>query len=79
MGLESVDAFLMEDSDQQLWELLHENSKTSRYERHPNFALRPSDARIVQMMKRLRRVKPYTDYPKITLPEETAPSTKALE
>jgi SagB-type dehydrogenase family enzyme len=34
---------------------------------------------IVQMMKRLRRVKPYTDYPKITLPETVAASKKTFD
>jgi len=79
MALESVDDFLVEDSDQALWELLHENSKTSRYERHPTYALGPSDAKIVQVMKRLRRVKEYTDYPKIVLPEEVPASTKSFD
>ena len=79
MALESVDNFLLEDDDQVLWESFHENSKTSRYERHPTYVLHPSDAMIVQMMKRLRRVKPYTDYPKIMLPEEVPASTKSFD
>lgn len=69
----------MQSSDQLACELFHENSKTSRYERDANFALHPSDAAIVSMMRRLRRVKPYTDFPHIALPTAFSPSRMGLD
>lgn len=68
MALEQVDEFLLGDHPELSWELLHENSKVSRHERHPMFALPPSDAAIVGVMRRLRTVKPYADSPKVALP-----------
>lgn len=68
MALDSIDDLLVSEHQDALWELFHENSKVGRYDRHPTFALRPSDNAIVAMMNRLRRVKPYTDAPKVNLP-----------
>jgi SagB-type dehydrogenase family enzyme len=63
----SVDAWLR-GGEPAPWELFHENSKTSRHERHPTFATWPSDAAIVRVMRRLRQAKPYADRPKVELP-----------
>jgi SagB-type dehydrogenase family enzyme len=68
LALESVDRLLLGEDSGAAWELFHENSKTSRYERHLTYPVHPSDAVIVQAMQRLRRVKPYTDLPKVELP-----------
>jgi SagB-type dehydrogenase family enzyme len=61
------------------WELFHENSKTSLVEPHPVFKLWPSDEVIVANMKLLRRVKPFTDFPKLALPQQLPASTKSLD
>ena len=79
MALETVDHFLLGDSETPLWELFHENSKTNHYERHPTFTLWPSDAAVVQMMKQLYRVKPYDDFPKFPLPSQFPPSKYTFE
>lgn len=79
MSLEPVDRLLLVQQQGDVWELFHENSKTSRHERHPTFALRPSDAAIVQVMNRLRTVKPYRDRPKVALPGEVPASTRSLD
>ena len=65
-----VDAFLLAEGDDVVWELFHENSKTSRAEPHIYFGHHPSDATVVAMMRGLREVKPYTDRAKIELPAE---------
>jgi SagB-type dehydrogenase family enzyme len=77
--MERVDEFLLEGSDQYVWELFHENSKTSRHERHATFALHPSDAAIVSMMRRFRRVKPYTDFERIELPSAFPPAVTSFD
>lgn len=79
MTLEAIDELLVNQQRDFVWELFHENSKLSRYERHPSYALRPSDATIVLMMNRLRIVKPYTDYPKIALPQEFPASRQSFD
>ena len=66
--LRHVDELLGEEESQLVWELFHENSKISRYERHPTFVLHPSDHAVVRVMKRLQTVKPYRDRAKVTLP-----------
>ncbi len=70
MALEPVDEWLLGDQPDMLWELYHANSKVGRHDRHPLFALRPSDATVVGMMRQLRTVKPYRDRPKVALPTE---------
>lgn len=79
MGLESVDRLLLDQDDGAVWELFHENSKTSRHERHLTYPIHPSDETIVRAMQRLRRVKPYTDAPKVPLPSDLPPSTRAFD
>lgn len=75
MGFEPLDTLLTSQDDNAVWELFHENSKTSRHERHLTYPIHPSDETIVRAMARLRRVKPYTDTPKVRLPEgDGAPS-----
>ncbi|HEY5783806.1 MAG TPA: SagB/ThcOx family dehydrogenase [Microlunatus sp.] len=69
-GVRPVDAFLLAEGDDVVWELFHENSKTSRAEPHIYFGHHPSDATVVAMMRGLRDVKPYTDRAKIELPAE---------
>ncbi len=70
MALESLDDLLLRSDNDAVWELFHENSKTSLVEPHPTYRLWPSEGAIVGMMRRLRRVKPYRDFPKIALPRE---------
>ena len=79
MALESVDRFLLAPDSKALWELFHENSKTSRHERHPTYPTHPSNQTIVRAMARLRRVKPYTDMAKVVLPKEFPHSSSTLD
>jgi len=79
MALEPVDRLLASDGDDLVWELFHENSKTSMVERHPVFGTHPSDAMIVRMMRLLRTVKPYTDRPKVPLPVSFPASTRSFD
>lgn len=69
MALEPVDDALLAGHLERLWELFHENSKQTFLERHATFALHPSDDAVVRVMNGLRRVKPYTDRPKLALPD----------
>jgi SagB-type dehydrogenase family enzyme len=62
-----------------VWELFHENSKTSRVERHSVFALPPSDAAVVNVMRQLRTVKPYRDRPKLALPRVLPAATRGFD
>jgi len=79
MALEPVDRLLASDGDDLVWELFHENSKTSMMERHAVFGMHPSDAMVVRMMRLLRRVKSYTDCPKIPLPASFPASTRSFD
>ncbi|MBB2909820.1 SagB-type dehydrogenase family enzyme [Streptosporangium becharense] len=63
-----VDAFLLEESEEAVWESYHENSKTSRATPHLYFDRHPSDSTVVAMMNRLRETKPHRDRPRIALP-----------
>jgi SagB-type dehydrogenase family enzyme len=78
VSFDAVDERLLEE-DQSVWELFHENSKMSRYERHPTFPFHPSDAQVVRVMRSLRTVKRYTDFPKVALPRELAPADKSFD
>ena len=66
---EPVETFLLDRGGQVVWEHFHENSKTSRYERHPYFPHHPSDAEVLATMRRLRTVKPYADRARTALPD----------
>jgi SagB-type dehydrogenase family enzyme len=79
MALEPVDRLLASDGDDLVWELFHENSKTSMVERHAVFGTHPSDAMVVRMMRLLRTVKPYADRPKIPLPASFPASTRSFD
>ncbi len=79
MALEAVDTLLLHSDLDANWELFHENSKTSLVELHPLFKIWPSDATIVANMKQLRRVKPYTDFPKLALPREVPAATRGFD
>jgi SagB-type dehydrogenase family enzyme len=70
MSSDPVEDFLLDRGAEPVWELFHENSKTSLYERHPYFPHHPSDATVVSVMRQLRSVKPYADRPKLGLPRE---------
>jgi SagB-type dehydrogenase family enzyme len=70
VALDAVDRALLVGREEAAWELFHENSKYSPLERHPTFALHPSDNQVVAVMRSLRRVKPYTDRRKVALPRE---------
>jgi SagB-type dehydrogenase family enzyme len=74
-----VDSFLLSEGDGVVWELFHENSKTSRAEPHIYFGHHPSDATVVKMMRGLREVKPYTDRDKVPLPADDDPPTTTLD
>jgi SagB-type dehydrogenase family enzyme len=79
MAREPVDRLLASDGDDLVWELFHENSKTSMAEPHPVYGVHPTDAMVVQMMRMLRPVKAYTDRPKVPLPESFPPSTRSFD
>jgi SagB-type dehydrogenase family enzyme len=76
---EPVDHLLSADGEDLAWELFHENSKTSLVERHPVYRTHPTDAMVVGMMQRLRRVKTYVDAPKVPLPVELPVSIRTLD
>jgi len=79
MALEPADDSLLAGHMEPLWELFHENSKQSVYERHPTFGRHPSDDRVVSVMRGLRRVKPYTDRLELELPRSWAPARAGLD
>jgi SagB-type dehydrogenase family enzyme len=79
MPLEAIDNLLLRSDNEANWELFHENSKTSFVELHPTFKLWPSDDVIVEHMKLLRRVKLFTDSPKIELPRQMPASTRNFD
>jgi SagB-type dehydrogenase family enzyme len=70
---------MTDNCDEALWELFHENSKLSWSDRHPTFKLRPNDAAVIRMMRQLHAVHPYTDFPKVALPECLPPATRNLD
>jgi SagB-type dehydrogenase family enzyme len=72
MAADPVERYLLSDGEDSAWELYHENSKLSRFERHPTFGRHPSDATVVRVMRLLRRVRHYEDNAKVALP---APAT----
>lgn len=74
-----VDAFLLTDGEDVVWEGFHENSKTSRVQPHLYFGQHPSDDLVVRMMRGLREVKPFTDRPKLPLPADLPSSTVDLD
>lgn len=69
---------LAEDGDA-AWELFHENSKASRYERHLTYPVYPSDAAIAAAMRRFRRVHRYADFAKVPLPADFPPAARGLD
>jgi SagB-type dehydrogenase family enzyme len=79
MPLEAIDNLLLTSDSNANWELFHENSKTSFVEPHPTFKLWPSDEVIVGHMNMLRRVKPFTDAPKVELPRQLPGSTRSFD
>lgn len=74
-----VERMISSDGENLIWELFHENSKTSMVERHAVFGTHPSDQMVVQMMHQLRTVKPYTDRPKIPLPASFPASARSFD
>src|SRR5271157_1612188 len=79
MPLEAIEELLLRSDNDANWELFHENSKTSFVEPHPTFKLWPTDDVIVEHMKLLQRVKPFTDFPKIELPRQVPASTRTFD
>jgi len=79
MVLERVDVEFDSPPGLDLIELFHENSKTSRHERHPTFTLHPSDEAVIRVMDRFRRVKPFRDRDKIPLPQEHPPTARSFD
>lgn len=77
--MSSVEAFLAGERDAVVWELFHENSKTSRVEPHLYFGRHPSDDTVVHMMRSLREVKPYADRDKLALPAEESLSAASVD
>jgi SagB-type dehydrogenase family enzyme len=76
---EIIDDVLAATDSHGLWESFHENSKVSRFERHPTFVLHPSDHTIVRAMRRLRTVKPYRDRARVELPANWPASTRSFD
>ncbi|MFF3442830.1 SagB family peptide dehydrogenase [Streptosporangium sp. NPDC002721] len=74
-----VDAFLLEESEEAVWESYHENSKTSRATPHLYFDRHPADSTVVAAMNGLRETKPYRDRPRVALPYELPPSKIGLD
>ena len=79
MALDPVDRHLLAQGETALWELFHENSKLSRYERHPIYGVHPTDHAVVEVMTQLRRVKPFADAPKVALPTQLPPSRRDFD
>jgi SagB-type dehydrogenase family enzyme len=79
MSVDPVDRMLAAEGDGLVWELFHENSKTSMVERHAVYGAHPSDALVVQTMRSLRTVKQYTDRPKVPLPATWPASTRSFD
>jgi SagB-type dehydrogenase family enzyme len=79
VSLDAIDEFLMDRQPELIWELFHENSKTSTHERHPYYLAHPADAAVVAMMRRLRTVKTYRDGRRVDLPAADTPAAQALE
>lgn len=79
MAHEAVEAHLLDRGPEMAWELFHENSKTSRHERHPFFPHHPSDATVVGVMRRLRTVKAYDDRPVVALPLDVPAAPQPLD
>lgn len=74
-----VDAFLLEEGEEAVWESFHENSKTTRATPHLYFDRHPSDSAVVAMMNGLRETKPYRDRPRIALPYDLPASEVGLD
>jgi SagB-type dehydrogenase family enzyme len=79
MLLDPVDRLLAADGEDLAWETFHENSKTSMAEPHAVYGVHPTDAMVVRMMRVLRTVKPYTDRPKVPLPETLPASSRSFD
>lgn len=79
MPRDRVDEMLLAEGEEFVWELFHENSKMSLVERHVVYGAHPTDAMVVHMMHRLRRVKPYTDRSKVPLPMDLPPSMRTFD
>jgi SagB-type dehydrogenase family enzyme len=79
VAVHPVDAFLLSEGRDVVWELYHENSKVSRAEPHIYFGRHPPDRTIVTMMEGLREVKPYTDREKLALPARMPASKISLD
>jgi SagB-type dehydrogenase family enzyme len=77
--MDPIEAQLLRDQADAAWELFHENSKMSRYERRTAFPLPPTDQQVVQTMNRLRSVKPYRDFPKVPLPTKVPASRRSFD
>jgi SagB-type dehydrogenase family enzyme len=79
VAVHPVDAFLLSEGQDIVWELYHENSKVSRAEPHIYFGRHPPDRTVVTMMEGLREVKPYTDREVVALPAHLPSSTVSLD
>jgi SagB-type dehydrogenase family enzyme len=79
MALEDIDDLLLKSDKDAVWELFHENSKTSFVEPHPLYKRWPSNEFVVTWMRLLKRVKPYRDLPKIALPQQLPASRRSLD
>ena len=62
-----------EEGDNPIWELFHENSKTSRFANFPSSEV--IRARMLDLLESL----PYDQYPAIALPEERSPMLLSLD
>lgn len=74
-----ADADLLVEGEGFLWELFHENSKTSRHELNVGTRRRATDAEVVATMRRLRTTKAYRDMPAVALPRGFPPAERDLD
>jgi len=79
MALEDIDDLMLKSDKDAVWELFHENSKTSFVEPHPLYKRWPSNEFVVAWMRLLQRVKPYRDLPKVALPQQLPASRRSLD
>jgi SagB-type dehydrogenase family enzyme len=74
-----IENLFTDGANEAVWELFHENSKLSWAVRHPVYKLRPSDASVARVMRQMHSVQPYTDFPKVPLPEQLPGSVRSFD
>jgi SagB-type dehydrogenase family enzyme len=74
-----IDKLMLDNPDEALWELFHENSKLSQVCPHPTFKFHPRDTAVIRVVRSLKMVHPFTDFPKVTLPAEFPTGNHSFE